>query len=499
MWGSGEPEWTDGPSEEGRSGGAPRGDDAEGVAGELSLRLEIGPEGAVVVKRARGGAVAHLVREAEVLGRVGHPGLVELVECREHDGATELITRHAGSATLGQHSPASAATIAWLGAGIASTLADLHAAGFAHTHLSPDHVVLDGAGRTVLCSLGRAQEATASTVRTDLDDLVGLLIGLLRRVPDRRSGTRRMHRALDAALAMASETPATMAHVASLLAAVPGVEPPVSAPSVATGAPLIGSLENHEKPDAAVPVDGPRPGTDAAAGPVDEPAGDTPLLAGEMEDLAAGGATRTWRDRVRPEPALAAVAAPRRLLVRLALVAVVAGFLTAGALLAWRSDLPLPRADVSEGDAPTVVAEVATVAGSIASSMTGSDSTGLGPETGCGAAVAPSAACAGDVELFGGVVRVGTEWYALAGYRDGDAVFVGDWDCDGLVTPAVYRATAGQLFEFGDWSGASVEVRATARSHQVAAGSVHKVAGDDGCDALVQRTASGELEPLVAR
>ena len=464
------------------------------MAEEVSVRLEVGAAGAVVVKRARGVATALVRREAEVLGRVGHPGLVELVGCREREGAAELITVHAGSATLAQHSPASAATIAWLGAGIASTLADLHAAGLAHTRLGADHVVLDGTGRTVLCSLGRAREVTASTVRTDLDDLLALLADLVERLPDRRLGARRTQRALEAVLATGREAGATMAQVAALLAAIPGVEPPIAVPVVeAEGSPPgVNRVGHQTNPEDVMLASRPRPEAEVEAGPSGEPAGGV-LPVDVIEGTAPGGATRTWRDRVPAEPAIMTVARPRRLWLPLALVAVAAGFLGGGALLATGSKEAPRHASVS-GRTVGTVAPVA-VTGAASPSIASSGSPGLGPsvEAACrGAAV--SAACTGDVELFGGVVRVGAEWYELAGYRDGDAAFLGDWDCDGMVTPMVYRASTGRLYEFDDWSGANLEVRSAVQADQKR---VRKVE-TDGCDALAHRTAVGDLEPLAA-
>ena len=51
--------------------------------------------------------------------------------------------------------------IAGLGAAVATTIADLHALGFCHGGIEASHVLLDEAGRPVLCSLGRSK-ATAT-------------------------------------------------------------------------------------------------------------------------------------------------------------------------------------------------------------------------------------------------------------------------------------------------------------------------------------------------
>jgi hypothetical protein len=35
--------------------------------------------------------------------------------------------------------------------------------------------------------------------------------------------------------------------------------------------------------------------------------------------------------------------------------------------------------------------------------------------------------------------------------RPGDQLVLGDWDCDGLVTPGLHRPSTGESFRFDDW------------------------------------------------
>ena len=72
--------------------------------------------------------------------------------------------------------------------------------------------------------------------------------------------------------------------------------------------------------------------------------------------------------------------------------------------------------------------------------------------------------------------------YAIG--RPGDVLLFGDWDCDGLVTPAIHRAEVGQTVVFDDWAepGRPLE----GRTEAVAPGGEASVrSGDDGCDRLV--------------
>jgi tRNA A-37 threonylcarbamoyl transferase component Bud32 len=96
---------------------------------------------------------ARLRREADVLQVAGHPGLVELLTFE--DGLEpRLTTAHIEGRTAAEAGIAAVDEVAGVVASVASTLADLHALGLVHGAVVPEHVVLDGEGRPVLCSLG---------------------------------------------------------------------------------------------------------------------------------------------------------------------------------------------------------------------------------------------------------------------------------------------------------------------------------------------------------
>jgi hypothetical protein len=128
--------------------------------------------------------------------------------------------------------------------------------------------------------------------------------------------------------------------------------------------------------------------------------------------------------------------------------------------------------------------------GSDAGADTGSSGTGAGAETGSGEADVDGDGCGDVVEVADGVVHAGEQRWAVG--EPGDVLAVGDWDCDGAATPAAYRPTTGDVFVFDTWaaSGQPVAVEAAAR---VADGTTLAAErGDDGCDALVVATASGD-------
>ncbi len=134
------------------------------------------------VKRAvTADEVARLEREWAVLVQVRHPGLVSPLGPVEPaaDGGAVLRMRALAGPSLALAPPYAAEEIAGIAEVVATTLADLHDAGFFHGGVGAAHVVLDEGGRPVLCSLGRGgpmAEATGDAGPTeDVADLGALL------------------------------------------------------------------------------------------------------------------------------------------------------------------------------------------------------------------------------------------------------------------------------------------------------------------------------------
>jgi hypothetical protein len=103
-------------------------------------------------KRATGDEDGQRLRhEAAMLERAQHPGVVELVGCRDVDGVTTLYTGFVGAHTLETARllplERAGATVAML----AATLADLHQLELVHGRVDPSHVLLGPGGRPVLC------------------------------------------------------------------------------------------------------------------------------------------------------------------------------------------------------------------------------------------------------------------------------------------------------------------------------------------------------------
>ena len=60
----------------------------------------------------------------------------------------------------------------------------------------------------------------------------------------------------------------------------------------------------------------------------------------------------------------------------------------------------------------------------------------------------------------------------------GDQVVLGDWDADGLRTPALYRPTAGEVWIFDAWAGAGTPTTAHLVSRVTTAGTLRAIAHD---------------------
>jgi hypothetical protein len=117
----------------------------------------------------------------------------------------------------------------------------------------------------------------------------------------------------------------------------------------------------------------------------------------------------------------------------------------------------------------------------------------------CPDAAAPAADVDGDgcpeaLTIEGGTIEAGEARWSIG--EPGDVVAVGDWDCDGLPSPALLRPSSGDVFVFPGW--AELDRPVTVEASGTAAGSVGIRAhpSGDGCDELRVEQPSG-LETSV--
>lgn len=90
--------------------------------------------------------------------------------------------------------------------------------------------------------------------------------------------------------------------------------------------------------------------------------------------------------------------------------------------------------------------------------------------------------CPSAVGWSGNVLEVEGHRYHLG--EPGDSVLLGDWDCDGRDTPALYRPD-GVVFFFDGWAEDGRPLPAASRGDRLPQGEPEVRGGEDGCDRVV--------------
>ncbi len=68
--------------------------------------------------------------------------------------------------------------------------------------------------------------------------------------------------------------------------------------------------------------------------------------------------------------------------------------------------------------------------------------------------------------------------------RPGDVVLLGDWDCNGVDTPGLYRTSTGRILYFDDWDTTGAGLPPSATGAGDPGGEASLSTTDDGCDAI---------------
>ncbi len=393
-----------------------------------------------------------LRREAAVLHAAGIPGLVELIDHHDDGAVVELRTRHVGTRsalTLGGGSPA---TLAALGAGVATTLADLHRRGLSHGAVQADHVLIGAQGQPVLCSLGRAgadPSVWAGHLPAGDDDApfapaedVAALGALLADLASRGSGWRTAlgRRRLLSAAAAATAADASLRPTAAQLA--------VTLAGLSRGrATLVPAPDGGEAPvdplDPPTRSFGPGPGSDVGT---------------------TGGRGRGRRIGV------------------LVATTVVAGATTAAAIVGFSASsgpraaaAPSATAVATPADGAATTIEPAadvTVAPADPAAEPAADTSATSPDaptpTSCPDSYESAArdgvgvGCADLISLAGRRVSLGGLSWDVG--QDGDELAVADIDCDGRLEVALLRPSTAELFAFATWAPPGQPVTVTAHA-----------------------------------
>lgn len=390
-------------------------------------------------------AAAGLARVASLLRAFPHPGLVELVDA----APGYLSVRRVLGPDLAHARPFDSDEVAAFGAALAATLADLHDLGVTHQALAPEHVLVDPAGRPVLCGLGQAQRrslddpahreaATADTVA---------LAALLQRLGPSTSGA--LARTLARAEAKQGRAVSCRGLAAQLARAT-------SHPTLPADPWLYDSEGSAAKPRAKTVALRAHAGLLVATGGV----------AGADQGVVEPGEKPTSPD--------AAVDACRR------------------PLLSGRGGWRCAGADgqTARGGRKRWLEVGAAVAVAVAVScwLVASHRTGSGPTLVRAADHSPTpcpTADRGCVPLRhpGGDIDVGGQRFSLG--QPDDVVVIGRWDCRVPATPALLRPSDGDIWVFRRWAGLGKPVRGQLLARVRGASSLRVRPGAAGCDALL--------------
>lgn len=474
----------------------------------------------IAVKQAPAERASEIEREAEILGKLSHPGVVEVIDLhRGGDGAAALHLEFVGSDNWATRPLTDPVARAGAGAALAAVVADLHDIGVAHRNLDGSHVLHGGDDRPVLCSFGRSGDASPEHRREDLvalADLVwdealapgpmtGKLADLAASTRSGRLGARELARRLDRLVGTPDQKPKGTRPGPAVVAGLgpaqsrtgqglgsdqkpdPGPRPRRRAltataaglavmAAVFTGL-LGGSAGGQDRTDPAAAVSTARDGRNQSPGPADQPprSADQPLgLAGISADTPTAEPDETASGTAHAET----------------------GETAGGTALTEPGRAAVDKSgSAATGEAATGTPDTATTGwngtgapdapgtGRTATGMPGSaDTSQFGTEPG------------GSVEPVAGLIhdRDGRR-YAIG--SEGDLVVIGDWDCDGEATPAIARPNTGQVVLFDRWPspGATIsESDASARRvvDDLIGVELEKADGPGACDRLRVHTAT---------
>jgi hypothetical protein len=157
-----------------------------GRGGMGVVDLGRGPDGAEValkrltlygsaedIARAR----QRIEREGEVLRRVRHPNIVELLDVVEEGDEVTLVMAHLTGGTLAdrvaRHGPAPADEVFRLADALGSALAEAHRAGVVHRDIKPGNVLFDASGVAHLADFGVASSRDDTAGLTAIGTVVG--------------------------------------------------------------------------------------------------------------------------------------------------------------------------------------------------------------------------------------------------------------------------------------------------------------------------------------
>jgi hypothetical protein len=118
-----------------------------------------------------------IAREAEVLARLRHPNIVELLDVLDEGGDVTLVMPYLTGGTLAdrvvRHGPAPADEVERLAEALSGALAEAHRAGVVHRDIKPGNVLFDAEGVPHLADFGVASSRDDTEGLTAIGTVVG--------------------------------------------------------------------------------------------------------------------------------------------------------------------------------------------------------------------------------------------------------------------------------------------------------------------------------------
>ncbi len=392
----------------------------------------------IAVKQVPAERAGEIEREADLLRRLNHPGLVRFVDIVEApDGGRALHTEFVNSDTWATRPLTDPAERAAGMAALASVVADLHQLGVAHLQLTPAHVLHGPGDRPVLCGLTLAAEATPENRQTDLAALGDLC-------HDSSLGKGALAEKLSSLADEARTGMLSARELARRLDLLTAKKPPRSDPVRAAAGSRLGNLGRRLRPKSLIAAAavaaavvaafalGSRSGfvpEDSEAALSDTPANTAKDEAGQGNPVDGTGLADG------PTPAERAIAA----------------------------GLPDAAGTMGQADSPSLADGTGQPAEPGSADHTGP---GIGsspavhaepdvaasPNDHAGPAAAspdPQEPVAVSEAEAAAVLDHGGRRYAVG--TAGDFVETGDWNCDGQVTAAIVRPSTGGIVLFDAW------------------------------------------------
>ena len=357
----------------------------------------------IAVKQVPAIRTAEIEREAGMLKRLEHPGLVRFVDLVETaDGGRALHTEFVSSDTWATRPLTDPAERAAGMAALAAVVADLHHLGVAHMQLAPGHVLHGEDDRPVLCGLTLADEATPENRHVDLAALAELCHD---QNLDRGSLANKLESLADAARA-GRLSARELARRLDLLAAK---RPTRTEPIRAVGGGFLQRLRPRVTRRSLITSGAVAIAVVVAFGLGSRRQGRQPAPIIHAPPPAESPSAATAEGPMPADPS------------------------ATGAL-------PQPLAGV--GDSPGTTHALLQPPAGIADAALGAPAPPAGPETTITAVPAHEAAA---------VLEHGGRRYAVG--ATGDFVATGDWDCDGEATAAIVRPSTGDIVMFDAWPG----------------------------------------------